>query len=117
MTKPVKVFEAYKNSQGRYECHSVRETAFEQDHSGSDYCDSDHSNPSPGVAGNAFFIDPNLAKVVPPDWALQAREIFLQSLHSNCHGGHAEYLKQMHVQFELMRQTLQQQMAQFSQKN
>lgn len=121
MTKSGWVFEAIKNSQGQYECQQARQTAFEQGYAGSDFraddIDTEHVNQFSGRAEQVFYIDPQLVRAVSPDWAVQAQEIFMQSLHSNSHGVHADYLKQMRAQFDVMHLTLQQQMAQFSQKS
>lgn len=120
MTKPARVWETYKNSQGQYECRCVRQSSAEPDAEPEfwqQHAETDDACSDSGDTEQAFYINPDLARAVSPDWAVQAQQIFMQSLHSNFQGGHADYLKQMRIQFELMHQTLQQQMAQFSQKN
>lgn len=121
MTKPGRVYETYKNSLGQYECQPISQAGFGQGDAAADFwaedCEPDVANSYSGPEEQAFYIDPGIVRAVSPDWAVQAQQIFMQSLHSNFQGGHADYLKQMRIQFELMHQTLQQQMAQFSQKN
>ncbi|MFC4656185.1 hypothetical protein ACFO3I_14310 [Rheinheimera marina] len=103
------LFETTKTAPGSYECVTVRQQADpatereQQQHSAED------------ASRQSFAIDPNIAATVAPEWAQQAQAIFFQSLQSNSAGGHAEYLKQMQLQFESMRQLLQQQLARFSQ--
>ncbi|MDP5135025.1 hypothetical protein ORJ04_03565 [Rheinheimera baltica] len=111
-----RVYQASKNAQGDYECYSVTDTVFEQRTAASGYTNCDDPKTDADTTAQPFYIDPNIADAMPPGWAVQANTLFMQSLHSNAEGGHAEYLKQMRAQFELMRQTLQQQMTQFSHK-
>lgn len=110
MIKPVQLFEAVKTADGAYECQLV--SAAEGD---------EQTTPAAqdGIAAEpnlqqAFFIDSNLMQTVLPDWAAEAQAVFLQSLHSNAMGGHTAYYQLVHARFEQMRQSLQQQLDQFS---
>ncbi len=107
MIKPVQLFEAVKTADGAYECHPIM--AAECD----DQTAPDKTAADPALQ-QAFFIDSNLMQTVLPDWAAEAQAVFLQSLHSNAAGGHTAYFQQVHARFEQMRQSLQQQLDQFS---
>lgn len=100
MTEPV-LFEAVKAADGAYQCLPVSACA--------------SAEPAPAEAApQAFFIDGNLLQAVLPDWAAEAQAVFLQSLHSNALGGHTAYFLQVQARFEQMRQSLQQQLDEFS---
>jgi hypothetical protein len=102
MTEPV-LFEAVKTADGAYQCQPVNGSR----------CISDE----PAAADStqqAFYIDGNLLQAVLPDWAAEAQAVFLQSLHSNALGGHTAYFLQVQARFEQMRQSLQQQLDDFS---
>ncbi|WP_348728465.1 hypothetical protein [Rheinheimera texasensis] len=102
MTDPV-LFEAVKTADGAYQCLPISASRFISD------------DPAPAEpVQQAFFIDSNLMQAVLPDWAAEAQAVFLQSLHSNALGGHTAYFLQVQARFEQMRQSLQQQLDEFS---
>ncbi|WP_337880244.1 hypothetical protein [Rheinheimera sp.] len=112
MNKTNLLFETTRTAPDRYECVAVYQDTGSS--AGNSPLQEQH-DAVPDPSGQPFAIDPNIAAAVAPEWAQQAQAIFFQSLHSNSSGGHAEYLKQMQQQFELMRQLLQQQLARFGQ--
>lgn len=116
MVRSIRVYEATRNANGDFECYSIPEelddgntAPFVKTEFAEQFVDTEAQN-------QPFYISPNIAQSVAPDWALQANALFLQGLHSNVRDGQAAYLRQMQEQFELMRQTLQQQLAQYSQR-
>lgn len=109
MTKPVQLFEAVKTADGAYECQLVSAAA--SDDRAAPAAQDDAADPA---TQQVFYIDANLMQAVLPDWAAEAQAVFLQSLHSNASGGHTAYFQQVHARFEQMRQSLQQQLDQFS---
>ncbi|MDX3774879.1 hypothetical protein QE250_12190 [Chromatiaceae bacterium AAb-1] len=117
VTRPVLIFEAGRNAQGDYECYSMQEILNDESTATSERAEFDGPTVDTEKPAPPFYIDPNIAGSISPDWVVQANALFLQGLQSNLQGGHTAYLKQMREQFELMRQTLQQQMAQYCQKS
>lgn len=124
MAQPTLIFEASKNPQGDYECHTVSEEIHSRSNAktgAESHVNSGTENQWAEFAGNesddvqsgqSYYIDPNIVHSAPPNWAVQANELFEQGLRSNSQGGYTDYLTQMREQFEQMRQTLQEQMNQ-----
>lgn len=108
-TKPVQLFEAVKTADGAYECQLVSAAA--TDEQAAPAAQDGAADPA---TQQVFYLDANLMHAVLPDWAAEAQAVFLQSLHSNAAGGHTAYFQQVHARFEQMRQSLQQQLDQFS---
>jgi hypothetical protein len=118
MTKPVQLFDAVKTADGDYECQPISATAFDGplEATSSDAAAGTATDPSAAdpTTQQVFFIDSNIMQSVWPDWAAEAQAVFLQSLHSNALGGHTLYFQEVHARFEQMRQSLQQQLDQYS---
>ncbi|WP_164852393.1 hypothetical protein [Rheinheimera riviphila] len=123
MTKTVQLFEAVKTADGDYQCQPISAAAFDgpveatvSDAAASAAADPNGADPSAAdpTAQPMFFIDSNIMQSIWPDWAAEAQAVFLQSLHSNALGGHTPYFQEVHARFEQMRQSLQQQLDQYS---
>ncbi|AJQ97833.1 hypothetical protein [Gynuella sunshinyii] len=97
MTRPALMFDAYKDERGNYTCDSVSEIPETETE----------------IPGNRYAAVESPV-IEPPQWLLDADQLFRQSLQSNYSGDYSEYFVQMQDQFARMHELLQQQMAQYT---